>query len=147
MNKLVPLCAAVVAGLSPAGAWADGPVVANPPIIAATPPMPGQPPVEAVTAKALIGRYVTNTHEDILGEVESVRVDGKGNVQEIIVATGERTVAVRWKDVVVSDNGKKLAIGATREQLAAMPAYAYTDKSQQGTVFGDADTAAEQSAR
>jgi hypothetical protein len=147
MNKLVPLCAAVAAEFAGSGAWADGPVVANPPIIAATPPMPGQPPVEAVTAKALIGRYVTDTHEDILGEVESVRVDGKGNVQEIVLSTGDRAVAVRWKDVVVSDNGKKLAISATREQLAAMPDYAYAEKSQQGTVFGDADAGKEQSAR
>ena len=78
-----------------------------------------------------------------MGEIESVYVDGNGNVKQvIIVGMGDHTVAVDWKDVVVTENGKKLAVNASRDQLMSLPGYRYAKPEQQGTVFTDGDASA-----
>ena len=70
-------------------------------------------------------------------------MDAKGNVKQIIVTSGgERSVAIDWKDVMVSDNGKKIAVNTTADQLMNMPAYSYAKPEQQGTVFSDDASAA-----
>lgn len=100
-------------------------------------------PIAAVAGKNLIGRDVTSARDQIVGEVDSVYVDARGNVKQIIVTgPGDRSVAIDWKDVVVSDNGKKIAVSATPEQLASMPEYSYAKPEQQGTVFTDDASAA-----
>src|SRR5205085_1850268 len=82
-------------------------------------------PIATVEGKNLIGRDVTSAQDQNLGEIDSVYVDAKGNVKQIIVtgAAGGRSVAIDWKDVVVSDNGKKIGVNATKDQLARMPEY------------------------
>ncbi len=118
-------------------------LASNPAIVAASAAVPGDQPVEAIAAQDLIGRDVTNPQDATIGEIESVYVDAKGNVRQVIVsvggflAIGERSVALDWKDLVVSDGGKKIAATATKDQLMNMPAYSYAKPSQQGTVFAD----------
>lgn len=100
-------------------------------------------PIATVEGKNLIGRDVTSAEEQAVGEIDSVYVDSKGNVKQIIVTgPAERSVAIDWKDVVVSDNGKKIAVNATADQLKTMPAYSYAKPEQQGTVFTDDASAA-----
>ena len=55
---------------------------------------------------------------------------------------GEHTIAIDWKDVVVTENGKKLAVNAPRDQLMGLPEYRYAKPEQQGTVFTDEEASA-----
>jgi hypothetical protein len=100
-------------------------------------------PIATIEGKNLIGRDVTSARDQTVGEIESVYVDAAGNVKQVIVTgPGDRSVAIDWKDVVVSDNGKKIAVNATRDQLMMMPEYSYVKPEQQGTVFTDEASAA-----
>ncbi len=118
-------------------------LASNPAIVAASATVGGDQPVTAVAAQDLIGRDVTNPQDATIGEIESVYVDAKGNVRQVIVAVGgflgvgERSIALEWKDLVVSDGGKKIAANTTKDQLMKVPAYSYAKLSQQGTVFAD----------
>lgn len=102
-------------------------------------------PIATVEGKNLIGRDVTGPRDETVGEIDSVFVDAKGNVKQIFVtgAAGGRGVAIDWKDVMVSDNGKKIAVNVTKDQLKAMPEYSYARPEQQGTVFTDEASAAQ----
>jgi hypothetical protein len=122
---------------------AEGEVGGNPPIVAvAAAAAPGGQEVTSVPAQDLVGREVHNLDDQIIGEVEAVKVDEKGNVQMVVVGVGgflgvgERHVAVDWTDIVVSSDGRKLGLNATREQLQGLPPYIYDEPSHRGTVFG-----------
>ncbi len=141
MRTTVLLYVATVSALGQSGAArADEALASSPAIISDAAALGTDGPVAAVRAKDLIGRHVTGRQDVAVGEIESVHVDGQGNVREIIVAVGGvdgHGIAIPWRDVVVSDSGRKLAIDMTRDQLTSMPAHAYAKPSQQGTVFTD----------
>lgn len=44
---------------------------------------------------------------------------------------------VAWKDLRISDNGNKVVINATKDQLKAMAPYSYRDPKLRGQVFSD----------
>jgi hypothetical protein len=44
---------------------------------------------------------------------------------------------VAWKDLRISDNGNKVVINATKDQLKGMPPYTYRDAKLRGQVFSD----------
>jgi sporulation protein YlmC with PRC-barrel domain len=94
-------------------------------------------------AKKLIGRNVKNPQDDTVGEIESVYINADGKVDSVILGVGgflgmgERLVRVAWKDLRISDNGEKVVINATKDQLKAMPPYTYRDAKQRGQVFSD----------
>jgi hypothetical protein len=46
-------------------------------------------------------------------------------------------VRVAWKDLTISDNGNKVVINATKDQLKAMAPYTYRDAKLRGQVFTD----------
>jgi len=145
MRGLVLVCAAVVLWLSAPGPTHAGEALASNPaaIIPDAAAAGSEQPIATVEGGNLIGRDVTAARDQTVGEIESVYVDAKGNVKQIIVTSGgERSVAIDWKDVMVSDNGKKIAVNTTADQLMNMPAYSYAKPEQQGTVFRDDASAA-----
>ena len=85
-------------------------------------------------ARKLIGRRVQNARNDTNGEIRSVYIGPDGKVDSLIVAVGgilgvgEREVRLAWSDLRVSDNGEKLVLNMTRDELKARPEYKYNEK-------------------
>jgi sporulation protein YlmC with PRC-barrel domain/ketosteroid isomerase-like protein len=114
---------------------------------ATTPPRAADPQVAAMPsgddAKKLIGRNVKNLQNETVGEIESVYISADGKIDSVILGVGgflgmgERHVRVAWKDLRISDNGEKVAINATKDQLKGMPPYTYLDAKLRGQVFSD----------
>jgi len=114
---------------------------------ATTPPRAADPQVAAMPsgadAKKLIGRNVKNPQDETVGEIESVYINADGKVDSVILGVGgflgvgERHVRVAWKDLRISDNGNKVMINATKDQLKAMAPYTYRDAKMRGQVFSD----------
>jgi hypothetical protein len=120
-----------------------------------TPPTaPGQPPARAATkdvatapvaadAGKLIGRSIKNPNDDTIGKIESVYLDTNGKVDSVIVGVGgflgvgERYAQLKWSDLQVSDNGEKVVVNMTKDQLKAMAPYKYKDEAMRGHVFTD----------
>jgi len=77
----------------------------------------------------LIGQKVKDPHGNDVGDVENllVRPDGKvaGVVVEwgVLAGLGANQVAVPWRDVQLSPDGKRLTVNATRDQLKEKPKY------------------------
>ena len=147
------LLAAVITGLAAATANAQTPppAPATPPAAtSATKPMPGP---QAADAKKLIGRNVKNPQDETVGEIESVYINADGKVDSVILGVGgflgvgERHVRVAWKDLRISDNGNKVVINATKDQLKAMAPYSYRDEKLRGHVFSDSGAYAPAAAR
>ena len=94
------------------------------------PPRTGDPQVAATPTaadtKKLIGRNVKNPQDETVGEIESVYINADGKVDSVILGVGgflgvgERHVRVAWKDLSISDNGNKVVINATKDQLKGM---------------------------
>ena len=114
---------------------------------ATTPPRAADPQVAAMPsgadAKKLIGRNVKNPQDETVGEIESVYINADGKVDSVILGVGgflgvgERHVRVAWKDLRISDNGEKVVINATKDELKGMAPYTYRDAKQRGQVFTD----------
>jgi len=106
----------------------------------ATKPMPGP---QAADAKKLIGRNIKNADGDTIGEIKSVYISSEGTVDSVMVGVGgflgvgEREVQLAWKDLHVADNGEKVTVNMTKDQLKAMAPYSYKDTSWRGNVFTD----------
>src|SRR4029077_20639299 len=122
---------------------------------AQTPPTaPAQPPArttikEMATAPAatdagkLLGRNVKNSNNDTIGKIESVYLDANGKVDSVIVGVGgflgvgERYARLHGKYLQISDNGEKVVVNMTKDQLKAMAPYKYKDDAMRGQVFND----------
>ena len=136
------LLAAVITGLAAtANAQTPPPAPATPPAATATTkPMPGP---QAADAKKLIGRNIKNADGDTIGEIKSVYISSGGTVDSVMVGVGgflgvgEREVQLAWKDLQVADNGEKVTVNMTKDQLKAMAPYNYKDTSWRGNVFSD----------
>jgi len=102
-----------------------------------------QPSVTSADTSKLIGRNIQNPQNETIGEINSVRIGATGNVEAVIVGVGgflglgEREVAIAWKDLTVADNGNKVTLAMTKEQLKAMPEYKYPDASYRGRVYSE----------
>jgi sporulation protein YlmC with PRC-barrel domain len=113
----------------------------------------GQPPARAASkdmaapasadASKLIGRNVKNSKNETIGEIESVYLDANGKVDSVIVGVGgflgvgERYARLHWKDLKVSDNGERVVLDMSKDQLKAMAPYKYKDDAMRGHVFSD----------
>ena len=136
------LLAAVIAGLAGAASAQTTPPAApnQPPARTVTKDMPG--PV-AADARKLIGRSVKNPNNDTIGKIESVYLDANGKVDSVIVGVGgflgvgERYARLHWKDLQISDNGEKVVLNMSKDQLKAMAPYKYKDDAMRGQVFND----------
>ena len=130
-----------IAGLLTVGASA---AYAQP---AGTTPRPADPQIAAMPtgadAKKLIGRNIKNPQNDTIGEIESVYINADGKVDSVIAGVGgflgmgERLVRLAWKDLQISDNGEKVVVNMTKDQLKAMAPYSYRDAKVRGQVFTD----------
>jgi len=131
----------LIAGLLTVGAGAAYAQPAN------TAPRPADPQIAAAPsgadAKKLIGRNIKNANNDTIGEIESVYINADGKVDSVIagvggfLGVGERRVRLAWKDLQISDNGEKVVVNMTKDQLKAMPPYSYRDAKDRGQVFTD----------
>jgi sporulation protein YlmC with PRC-barrel domain len=95
----------------------------------------------AVDAEKLIGRTIENANGDNVGEVESVVIDQDGKVRYIIAGVGgflgigEKSVALEWEDLTISENGEKVITAATKDQLAALPEHKFPETVKPGFVY------------
>ena len=77
----------------------------------------------------LIGQRVKDPQGKEVGEVENVLVQPDGRVAGLVVewgglaGLGANQVAVPWRDVQISQDGKQVTINATRDQLQQKPKY------------------------
>jgi hypothetical protein len=142
MFRTAMLVSAIALGAAGVAQAADTrPSTATPaaPAPAATAALPG-----SADANKLIGQDIKNAENDSIGEVKSVRIGADGKVDAVIVGVGgflgmgEREVALDWKELRVSDDGRKVTANMTKDQLKAMPEYKYPDNSYRGRVFTDA---------
>jgi len=138
------LLAAVIGSLAAAtGAQAQSPSTApgHSTVRTADKDMTASP--AAADAKKLIGRNVKNNNNDTIGEIESVYLDANGKVDSVIVGVGgflgvgERYARLHWKDLKISDNGEKVVVNMTKDQLKAIAPYKYKDQAERGQVFND----------
>ena len=112
-----------------------------------TPPRPADSQAmvmpSGADAKKLIGRTVKNPQNETVGEIESVYINAAGKVDSVIVGVGgflgmgERLVRVAWKDLQISQNGERVVVNATKDQLKGMPPYTYRDPKWKGQVYND----------
>jgi hypothetical protein len=95
-------------------------------------------------ANKLIGQNIHNAQNETIGDIKSVRISQGGQVEAVIVGVGgflgigEREVALDWKDLRVTDDGRRVTANLTKDQLKALPEYKYSEASYRGRVFTDA---------
>jgi len=98
---------------------------------------------QAADASKLMGRSVKNPDGDTIGKIESVYIDAGGKVDSVIVGVGgflgvgERYAQLKWSDLQIADNGEKVAVNMSKDQLKAMAPYKYKDDAMRGKVFTD----------
>jgi len=101
---------------------------------------------DAVSAEKLIGRNIQNAQGETVGEIKSVMLGQDGRTQAVIVGVGgflgvgEREVAIPWRSLTITQNGEKVTVNTTKEQLAGLPPYKYADAGDMGKVFRSRDT-------
>ena len=129
-----------------ATAYAQPPPGTSPPASGTTTILPGRgmpaPTVSGDTRK-LIGRNVQNAQNETIGEIKSVYIGPDGKVDSLIVrvggflGVGEREVRLAWSDLKISDNGEKVVLNITKDELKAKPEYKYSNAGWRGQVFSD----------
>ena len=144
MLKHLVLAAFLTCGA--ATAYAQPPPGTSPPAPGTTTILPGRgmpaPTVSGDTRK-LIGRNVQNAQNETIGEIKSVYIGPDGKVDSLIVrvggflGVGEREVRLAWSDLKISDNGEKVVLNITKDELKAKPEYKYSNAGWRGQVFSD----------
>lgn len=119
---------------------------------ATTPPAKATAPATTATpvhgpavadARKLIGRNIKNAQDETIGEIKSIYLSADGKVDSVIASVGgflgigDREVRIAWSDLKISDNGEKVMVNMTKDQLKGKPAYKYANESWRGQVFND----------
>lgn len=100
-------------------------------------------PAQGATASKLIGRNVQNKQGETIGEIKSIYLDKDGKVDSVMVGVGgflgmgEREVRLAWKDLHIMNNGEKVTVDMTKDQLKSQPEYKYPNSTYRGQVFND----------
>jgi len=138
MLKHIVLAAFITAGS--AAAYAQTPQqAATPP--AATKAMPAT--AASADTRKLIGRNIQNAQNETIGEIKSIHVGKDGKIEAVMVGVGgflgvgEREVRLAWTDLTVTNNGEKVTVNMTKDELKAKPEYKYSDQAYRGQVFTD----------
>ncbi|MDP2375800.1 PRC-barrel domain-containing protein [Reyranella sp.] len=138
MLKHIVLAAFITSGS--VAAYAQAPQqAASPP--AATTAMPA--PAASADTRKLIGRNIQNAQNETIGEIKSIHVGTDGKIEAVMVGVGgflgvgEREVRLAWTDLTVTNNGEKVTVNMTKDQLKAKPEYKYSDQAYRGQVFTD----------
>jgi sporulation protein YlmC with PRC-barrel domain len=102
----------------------------------------------AVDSQKLIGQSIVNASGDTVGEVESVVIDGAGNVKYVIAGVGgflglgEKHVALLWDELTITANGNRVTANVTKEQLEALPEHKFPASAKPGMVYSYDDDVA-----
>ena len=81
--------------------------------------------------------------EGQIGEIKSIYIGKDGKVDSVLVSVGgflgvdDREVRIAWSDLKISDNGDKVMVNMTKDELKAKPEYRYRNESWRGQVFTD----------
>ncbi len=132
--------AAMMATFGASAAYAQSP---SPPKTAPHVSTDNAMPAQGTTASKLIGRNVQNPQGETIGEIKSIYLNKDGKVDSVMVGVGgflgvgEREVRLAWKDLNVMNNGEKVTVNMTKDQLKAQPEYKYPDSTYRGHVFGE----------
>lgn len=113
----------------------------------ATSPTPSATATTTTAATAdtrkLIGRNIKNAEGETIGEIKSIYLTNDGKVDSVMVSVGgflgvgDREVRIAWSDLRITDNGEKVTVNMTKDQLKAKPEYRYKDEAWRGQVFTD----------
>jgi sporulation protein YlmC with PRC-barrel domain len=85
---------------------------------------PGQ-----VRADKVIGAKVTNPEEEKVGDVSDILLDEQGKVVGVILSVGgflgigDKHVAVNWNDIKLEDDGEKVVVNMTKDQITKAPSF------------------------
>jgi hypothetical protein len=142
MLTRIILATLITAGAT--AAYAQSPTTATPPTASspAAKPMPSQ--AASADTRKLIGRNIQNAQNETIGEIKSVFIGKDGTVDSVMVGVGgflgmgEREVRLNWSELNVSQNGEKVTVNLTKDQLKAKPEYKYGNTAYRGQVFNDA---------
>jgi len=151
MLTRIILATLITAGAT--AAYAQSPTTTTPPTASspAAKPMPSQ--AASADTRKLIGRNIQNAQNETIGEIKSVFIGKDGNVDSVMVGVGgflgmgEREVRLNWSELNVSQNGEKVTVNLTKDQLKAKPEYKYGNTAYRGQVFNDAGVWKEDGAR
>lgn len=126
-----------------AAAYAQPQQAANPPTTATAPASPTLVPAASADTRKLIGRNIKNAQDETIGEIKSIYIDKEGKVDSVMVSVGgflgvgDREVRIAWSDLQVMNNGEKVVVNMTKEELKARPEYKYSNESYRGHLFTD----------
>ncbi|MFN4016303.1 MAG: PRC-barrel domain-containing protein [Reyranella sp.] len=139
----------ILATLITAGATAAYAQAPTAPQNTTTPPAATSPAAKPMPSRAsadtrkLIGRNIQNAQNETIGEIKSVFIGKDGNVDSVMVGVGgflglgEREVRLNWSELNISQNGEKVTVNLTKDQLKAKPEYKYSDTAYRGQVFNE----------
>jgi uncharacterized protein YrrD len=139
MLKHIVLAAFLTCGAS--AAYAQPQQAAGPPT-SATADSKMAPSATADTRK-LIGRNIKNADDETIGEIKSIYIGKDGKVDSVMVSVGgflgmgDREVRIAWSDLKITDNGEKVMVNMTKDELKAKPEYRYKNETWRGQVFTD----------
>jgi sporulation protein YlmC with PRC-barrel domain len=140
MLKHIVLAAFLTCGA--AAAYAQ-PQQATSPAPSATAPATATAPAATADTRKLIGRNIKNAEGETIGEIKSIYLTKDGKVDSVMVSVGgflgvgDREVRIAWSDLRIADNGEKVTVNMTKDQLKAKPEYRYKDEAWRGQVFTD----------
>lgn len=139
MLKHIVLAAFLTCGA--AAAYAQPQQAASPPA-SATVDSKMAPAATADTRK-LIGRNIKNAEGETIGEIKSIYINKDGKVDSVMASVGgflgvgDREVRIAWSDLKITDNGEKVMVNMTKDELKTKPEYRYKNESWRGQVFTD----------
>jgi hypothetical protein len=85
---------------------------------------PGQ-----VRADKVIGAKVTNPADEKVGSVSDILLDEQGKVVGVILSVGgflgigDKHVAVNWQDIKLEDDGEKVVVNMSKDQISKAPSF------------------------
>jgi sporulation protein YlmC with PRC-barrel domain len=139
MLKHIVLAAFLTCGA--AAAYAQPQQAAGPP--ASTTVDSKMAPSATADTRKLIGRNIKNADGETIGEIKSIYINKDGKVDSVMVGVGgflgmgDREVRIAWSDLKITDNGEKVMVNMTKDELKAKPEYRYKNESWRGQVFTD----------
>jgi sporulation protein YlmC with PRC-barrel domain len=141
MLKHIVLAAFVTCGA--AAAYAQPQQATSPPPSATAPANTTMAPAANADTRKLIGRNIKNADGETIGEIKSIYINKDGKVDSVMVGVGgflgvgDREVRIAWSDLKITDNGEKVMVNMTKDELKAKPEYRYKNDSWRGQVFTD----------
>ena len=101
-------------------------------------------PSATADTRKLIGRNIKNADGETIGEIKSIYINKDGKVDSVLASVGgflgvgDREVRIAWSDLRITDNGEKVTVSMTKDELKAKPEYKYRNETWRGQVFTDA---------